>query len=344
MPSPIPPTELPTIKPSSLPTEEIVDVHLDIHLGVDRRGVSQVIESIGSGQGIGALNRYNHVRECSNFAGYHQNDQLDSDTEAIIRGKWRLALKESRWSDYLSTQATAAEVRDAIVGLEIGISQPDVAVTRTANVLGTGWAWSVTFFNDVGALSLFQAGITRRIVTNTSIHHSAFYRWSRIEKVNFGQAEAPLLLRVDGRGVYSTNKDATLKVSMTSDSGDEILRNATVTSRSIRHAVATYTDAAAASVLHLQDTLGKIEVLRWRSPRQLRLTFSNPPWRIMLEDALNSADHSRNSVITSKVLNISFARAIPAFHSPTKNKFTFLQTSVANSNGRHYLPNCSLTY
>jgi hypothetical protein len=298
--------------------------------------------------------------------------QLDADTDAIVRGKWRVAFKDSSWSDYLTTQATAAQVREAIVGLTpLGKALSDstvgsdVAVTRSANSMGTGWAWSITFFDDIGGLSLFKAGTNRRIVTSSSVEYkstydtqtgvlsgdsvrvrsiqlSANYGLSEDEVVDFGRSEAPVLLRVDGRGVYSTNKDAKLKLSMAPDIGADVLENATVNSISTRHAVATYDDTA--EVLHLQSSLGALETVRWRSPRRLRLSFIEPSWRRLLEAALLSSSSRSNSAVTADVLNISLSREEPAHRLQHKDRFTYLRKPLTNRNGRWFLPIQNMTY
>ena len=172
-----------------------------------------------------------------------------------------------------------------------------------------------------------------------------------------------MLLRVDGRGVYSTNKDATMKLSMAPDDGMAVLENATVTSASTRHAVATYggtgdgdgdddddeyydddASVAASAVLHLQDSLGAFETLRWRSPRRLRVSFANPPWRSALEAALASSSDVSNRVVTSRVLNVSLSTVAPAAGSPTKSQITYLRRPVANHNGRFFSPLRNETY
>ena len=175
---------------------------LDLELALQRRGVVQRIEAWGTGNGTtGATDEH----------------------ESIVRGTWRLAFKRSTGSEYLTTQATAEEVRQAIRGLAdgpAGAAVGDVSVSRDSNTQGTGWAWRVTFHDDVGSLALMR--VDGLVATNTSVHdENGVYvgsqsRWVADSNV---AAVTPVLLRCDSSLVYSTNGDAAMATTMIRDVG-----------------------------------------------------------------------------------------------------------------------------
>ncbi|CAM9839978.1 unnamed protein product [Choristocarpus tenellus] len=103
-----------------------------------------------------------------------------SEQEAVIRGFWRVGYKSSPYSSYLSSQATAAEVKSALESLGTSLTG-QIGVDR--NPAGSaGWAWSVTFYD----------GFT---------------------------VSPPSLLRVDGHLLYSTDANASITVAMVEDPG-----------------------------------------------------------------------------------------------------------------------------
>ena len=173
---------------------------LDLELALQRRGVVQKFEAWGTGNGTtGATDEH----------------------DAIVRGTWRLAFKRSTWSEYMTTQATAEEVRQAIRGLADGPGGAvvgDVSVSRDSNTQGTGWAWRVTFHNDVGSLSLMQ--VNSLAAANSTVHDEngtkvgSESRWVADSNV---AAVTPVLLRCDSSLVYSTNVDAAMATTMIRD-------------------------------------------------------------------------------------------------------------------------------
>ena len=74
-------------------------------------------------------------------------------------------------------------------------------MTRAPNTQGTGWAWQITFHDDVGELALLRMGRGERggVVGASTV--------------------TPTLLRCDSSKIYSTNGDSAMTAVIVRDQG-----------------------------------------------------------------------------------------------------------------------------
>eukprot|EP01038_Epipyxis_sp_PR26KG_P006691 gene6691-9175_t len=118
---------------------------------VRRRAISTIVRnltSIGEAIDVILVQPPVHMVQVITTSGYGVgNRNATTQSGAVVRGYWGIGYRSSRYNAWLSSQATASEVKSALTSFNLTDIQ-DITVTRDVSS-GNGWTWSITFFNSI---------------------------------------------------------------------------------------------------------------------------------------------------------------------------------------------------